>query len=109
MQHLVERLGLDEVAREPVEDEPADRIVLREPVADQRDRQLVRDELAGGEDRLDLAAELGPVGDRSAEHVARRDVGHAVGRGDPLCLRALPGSLRPENEDVDRRYLRKPS
>ena len=108
-QHLVERLGLDEVARKAVEHEAADRVVLREPVADQRDRQLVGHELAGGEDRLDLAAELRSVGDRSAEHVARRHMGHAVGRGDPLRLRALPGSLRPENEDVDRRYLRKPS
>ena len=50
-----------------------------------------------------------PVRDRGAEHVARRHVGHAVGSGDPLRLRALPGSLRAEDEDVDRRYLRKPS
>ena len=57
----------------------------------------------------DLAAELRPVGDRGAEHVARRDVGDAVGSGDPLRLRALPGSLRAEDEDVDGRYLRKPS
>ena len=49
------------------------------------------------------------VGDRGAEHVARGDVGDAVGRGDPLRLRALPGALRAEDEDVDRRYLRKPS
>ena len=70
-QHLVERLGLDEVARKPVQDEPTDRVVLREPVADQRDRQLVGHELAGCEDRRDLEAELGPVGDGSAEHVPR--------------------------------------
>ena len=36
----------DEVAREAVEHEAPARIVLREPLADERDRQLVRDELA---------------------------------------------------------------
>ena len=109
VEHLVELLGLNEVARESVEDEPTARIVLREPVADQRDRQLIRHELAGCEDRLHLAAEVCSLCDRGAEHVPRRDVGNTVGCADPLCLRALPGSLRPENEDVDRRYLRKPS
>ena len=28
---------------------------------------------------------------------------------DPLRLGAFPGALRPEDEDVDRSYLRKPS
>ena len=109
MQHLVECLRLDEVPWEPVEHEPGHGIVLGKPVADQRDRQLVRDELARGEDRLDLAPELGAVGDRSTEHVPGGHVRHTVSGGDPLRLRALPGSLWPENEDVHRRYLRKPS
>ena len=108
-EHLVELLGLDDVAREAVEHESTRRVVLGEPVADQRDRELVGNELAGGEDRLDLAPELRACCHGSAEHVARRHVRHTVDSGDPLRLRALPGSLRPENEDVDRCYLRKPS
>ena len=36
----------------PSSTKPSDGVVLREPVADQRDRQLVGDELARGEDRL---------------------------------------------------------
>ena len=109
VEHLVESLGLHEVPWEPVEHEAARRIVPRESVANQGDRQLVRDELARGEDRLDLPTELRPVHDRSAKHVAGRDVRDTVGCAEPLCLGALPGSLRPEHEDVDGRYLRKPS
>ena len=37
-QHRVERIGLRKVARESVEDEPVGRIVLRQPLADQRRR-----------------------------------------------------------------------
>ena len=45
-----------------------------EPLLDHRDRQVVRHELARGHDLADLPAELGAVGLRGAEHVARRDV-----------------------------------
>ena len=63
----------------------------------------------GGSWKSDLATELRSVCDRGTKHVTCGHVRHAVGSGDPRCLRALPGSLRAEDEDVDRRYLRKPS
>jgi hypothetical protein len=72
-------------------------------VAHQLDRQLVRDESALVEERLDLPAERGAGGDRSAEELARRDVRDAVLVGDALRLRSLPRPLRTENEDVQRK------
>ena len=59
LEHRVERLGLRDVAREAVEHEAVLRVVLGEPVADERDRHVVGNELARLEQRLDLPAELG--------------------------------------------------
>ena len=45
-------------------------------------------------------AELGPGGDRRAEHVAGRDVRDRVVGRDPLGLRALARTLRAQHEQV---------
>ena len=63
-QHRVERFGLREVAREPVEHETAFGVRLGEALADQLDGQVVGHELTGREDRLDPAAELRAGRDR---------------------------------------------
>ena len=102
-EHAVERLGLREVAREPVEHEPRLRIGLRQALLDHRDRQLVGHELPRCHDLADPHAELGSLGLRSTEHVAGRDVRNAVLRSDALCLRALPGPLGAEDEEIHRR------
>ena len=91
---------LREVARESVEDEPVSRIVLRKPLTDQRDGDLVRDEVPRLEDRLDLQPERRAGGDRRAEHVAGRNVRDLVLRADPRRLRPLPGSLRAQDEQI---------
>ena len=59
-QHLLERLGLRHRAREAVEHEALARVGGGEPLADQRDHQVVGDEAARVVDRLHLAAELRP-------------------------------------------------
>ena len=100
-QHLVERLGLREVAREAVEDEPVERVVLGQPLADHPDRDLVGDEVAALHDRVDLAPERRRVVER-AEHVAGRDVRDLVLGRDALRLRSLPRPLRAEHEHVHR-------
>src|SRR5919197_2688138 len=104
-EHLVERPRLRQVAREAVQHEPLDGVGLAQPLPDQRDRQLVGDELAGGEDRRDLPAELRASVPRRAEHVAGRDVRDAVLRGDTLRLRSLAGALAAKDEQV---HLRVP-
>ena len=106
VEHLVERLGLGEVARKAVEDEPLAGVVLRQALLDHPDRDVVRDELAALHDLVDLAAERLRVVER-AEHVAGRDMRDAVSPRDALRLRSLPRPLRAEHEHVH--YLRKPS
>ncbi len=58
------------------------------------------------------SAELRAFRDGGPEHVAGRDVRHAVACGDPLCLGSLSGPLWAEDEYSHRclaGYLRKPS
>ena len=99
-QQHVERLSLRHRAREAVEDEARDRVAAREPVADQVDHQLVVDELAGVEHRLQLAAERRLELAHLAQHVAGRDVRDAVGGRDLLRLRPLATPLRSQDDDV---------
>ena len=96
VEHRVERLGLRERAREPVEDE---RVLVGQPLADEVDHEVVGDEVAALEDRANLAAELGAVRDRGAQDVAGRDVRRVVRARDPLRLRALPRPLRAQDQD----------
>ena len=70
------------------------------------DRDVVGDELAVGEQRLDPPAERRAARDRSALEIAGRDVRDLVLGRDLLCLRPLARSLRSQDEDV---YLRNPS
>jgi hypothetical protein len=102
-EHLVERLCLCEVARVAVEDEAGNRVSPVETIADERDRDLVGNELARREQRLDQLAELRAARDRLAIQVAARDMRDPVGPRDLLRLRALPAPLRPEDEDVQRK------
>lgn len=56
VEHGLQRLGLGDRAREPVENEALRGIRLRDPVADDADDDLVRDEAAGFHHRLGLEA-----------------------------------------------------
>ncbi len=76
------------------------------------DDELVGHEVAAVVGLLDLAAELGPVRDRRADHVAGRDVRNAASS----AISARPASpcppRRAEDDDVEWHrpvYLRKPS
>jgi hypothetical protein len=101
LQHVVERLGLGDVARESIEHEAAARV--HELLADEGGGDLVRDEVPCVEQRLDLAAERRVRRDRSPEEIAGCDVRDAVLGSDPLRLRPFPRPLRPEDQDVQRK------
>jgi hypothetical protein len=104
LQQRVERFGLGDRARVAVEDEAV--LGLQQLIADERDRDLVGDELALGEQRLDLASELRSARDRSPVEIACGDVRNLILGRDLLRLRSLARPLRSQNEDV---YLRNPS
>ena len=108
-QHLLERLGLRHRAREAVEHEALARVLVAEPLADQRDHQVVGHELARVVDRLHLPAELRARRTIAARSMSPgRHVRDAVLRGDQPPLGSLAGSLRAEQQDVGH-YFRKPS
>ena len=82
-------VGLAGRAGEPVEQPPTDGVVLGEPLLDEPDHDVVGQEVPGVHELLGLAAELGAVLDRGAEHVAGRDVRDAV-TGQPGATPACP-------------------
>jgi len=101
VQQRVERFRLGDRARVAVEDEAT--LGLQQLITDERDRDLVGDELALGKQRLDLPPELRPARDRSTIQIARRDVRNLILGRDSLCLRPLARPLRSQDEDVQRR------
>ena len=104
VEQLVERLGLRQRAGEAIEDEAV--AGLQELFADELDRDVVGNELAVGEQRLDTPAETRAARNRGAIENAGRNLRDLVLSRDLLCLRPLARSLRSQDEDV---YLRNPS
>ena len=84
-------------------------IRLREALAHHRCRQLVRHQVAGFDDRLDLLAELGSGRDSGAEHITRGDRRDAERLRDADTLGAFAGSLRTDDEQPGSRHRRSPS
>ena len=97
----IERLGLLDRAREAVEDVAAGaRIGSAEALVDQTDHDLVTDEPAGVHHLLGHHAELGAFTHGRAQHVAGRDVRYDEVPGQPHALRALAGTLSPEDDEA---------
>ena len=95
-EHLVELLGLGQVPREPVEHEAVRCVELRRALADERDGQLVGDELARREERLDLPAELRPLRSprgTSPRQTRRRDRAPASAAADVARRRRAPRTV----------------
>ncbi len=112
-EHGVERLGLRDRPREPVQQEALGGVGLGEPVADDADHDLVRDQGAALHVLLRLEAHRGALGHGRAQHltggdVRQREVGH-----DAFGLGALARTGAAEKDHVALghlvTYLRKPS
>ena len=99
-EEVVEVVDLGAVAGEPVEQEAARGIRLREAVAHELAGELVGDEVARLDDRLDALAELGAAGDVLAEDVAGRDRGTSKALRDEHALRPLAGALRADDQEA---------
>jgi hypothetical protein len=83
-------------AREAVEQEALDGVVVAEPVLDHADRDLVGHQVAGVHVLARLETELGPLADVGPEDVPGGDLrDREVGR-DELCLGALAGTGRSD-------------
>src|SRR5205085_1845596 len=102
----VERLGLRDGARKPVEDKALCRVRLGNALSNQLDHRRVADEGAGFHDRLDLAAQFAARGDRRAQHVAGGDLDDAIALFEAFCLGPLPGARRTQQDQVHQRRPR---
>ena len=109
LQHLVERLRLRHGAGETVEEEALDDARRGQRLVDDAVDDVVGHQLARVHQRLRLAAERRPIGDRLAQDVARRQLRDAVAEDQPLGLCALPCSGGPEKDEVHGQPLWKSS
>src|SRR5262249_9423047 len=99
-QHFIQRFGLGDRAREPIQDEAALGIGLVDALGNQPDHDVIRDELSRLHDRLGLFADLGAGRDRSAQHVARGELPRPVAVLDALGLGALSGTRRTQKYEI---------
>src|ERR1700728_1747440 len=106
-QHLLQRLGLGHVPREPVEQETGLRVVLLQPVGDHRDRDLVGHQVPAVHVGLGRAAKFGAGAHVVPEDLTCRDRRDRQVGGDELGLRPLARTGGPDEDDAH--YLRKPS
>src|SRR5205823_3886150 len=101
-ERAIQRVCLRDGPREAVEDEAIPAVRLFEPLADDADHELVRHELACVHEGLGLLAELGAVTHRLAQDVPGGDLRYAEVRVELLGLRALPGTRRPQQNQIHR-------
>src|SRR5882757_1357496 len=99
-QHVVEHLGLGQVAREAVEQVPRLGVRLTDPVAHHGDGDLVGDQIPGVHVFLRLGAQRGALADVGPEDVTRRDLGDGQVRRDESGLSPLSGPRRPDQDDA---------
>ena len=96
----VELPGLVQRARETVEDEAAaERTARHHRLLDDADDDLVGNELARVHETLRLETERGSLRGLRTEHVARGDMDHAEVVRETGRLRALTGTLPPEQHE----------
>ena len=99
----LEGFGLHDGAGEPVEQDTVLLDVgLGQALGDDAVHDLVGHESAGVHDGLGLLAQLGAVGHRGAQHVARRHVQRAVVIDQAQGLSALTRTLPTEDDQMQR-------
>jgi len=86
-------------------------VAATQPLADHADDHVVGHKVAARHDRLRAQAQLSAVAHRRSQHVAGGDVGEPMRLGHPRRLRALAGTGRAHEDQIEshrRTYLRKP-
>ena len=90
------------VRGKPSRMKPLRAVRLVDALGDDRDDDLVGDQLAGVHDGLGALADLGAGRDRGAQHVAGRELRNAVLLDQTLGLGALARPRRPEQDQPHR-------
>ena len=105
LEHPVECVRLRHRARKPVKNEPVSRIGLIDPVGDDRDHDIVGDELTAGHDILCTQPDRRAGIDRRAQQIAGGKLNEPVLGDQALGLSAFAGPRRAEQ---DQSHLRRP-
>ena len=100
-----ERLGLRDRARHAVKDEAVRAVVAGDPLADDADDDIVRNELASVHEAFGLQAGFGSVFDRFAKNVAGGNGGDVQLLADDLRLCALAGTGSTQKNQLHSIFL----
>ena len=103
---IAEGLRLRDRAREAVEDKAVLHVRLFQPVVDDRNDDVVGDEIAARHDVFCLEADRRFRLHRRTQHVARGKARNSVPLDQAVALRALPGTRRTEEDESHRRAPR---
>ena len=105
--HMVDRhagvaqcVCLRDGPREAVEQETAGAVGARDALLDERDDELIRDELPAGHHLAHFQPQFGAFLDGGTEHIARRHLRDAEVLHDELGLGAFPGTGSPQENDA---------
>jgi hypothetical protein len=96
----LQRVCLDHGPGKSVEEESLLAVRLRDPLLDQAQDDVIRDQTAGVHDLLGLQPQRSPRLHRRPQHVAGRDLRDPVPRGDVAGLRALSGTGTAQENDA---------
>ena len=101
MKFRVERFGLGHGARETVEDEAVVGLRVLQPLGDDPDQHLVRDQVAAVHVLLGLLADVGLVLDRGAQDVTGRVVRQFEVLLEAFALGSFAATGRSEEYEVE--------
>src|SRR5690606_1428979 len=114
-QHLVQGFGLRDVPGKAVKNIALRSIRLRDALCDDADHNIVRHEFTTSHDGFGFLADLRARSHCRSQHVASRELDEAILLFQPLRLRSLAGTGRPEKDEFHRRaplsldFLMRPS
>ena len=105
LEHLVESGGLLQGAREAIQDHAVLAVGLIDPVGNDLDDDLVRDEVAGIHDGLGALAHLAARLNGGTEHLPGGKLDQTATCGKFLRLRSLAGPRRSQQNEVHMRLV----
>ena len=103
--HLFQSFCLNQRARETVEKIAIGTVRARKSLADQADRDVIRNQVSTFDDGFRLQSERSALGDGFTEHIASGDMRDVESVNNTGRLGAFPGSRRAHEDDIQHAYM----